>query len=297
MKRKGFTLIELLTVIIILGILATMATSFFRSDYKKQKACAENLEKIHQAIEKYRDDPANNGDYPPDAASGAKSLKRALNNASYIPDANVFKCPADTTGDSYSKFYVRRNDYSNMAAFTLGCPKHEGEKSAMNLFFQGQAMKQKLADVNNGALKPGDTAAGLITFSDGSTANVTQGNVILLQSFDIGAGKCYSLLKIKGKSTTVDCNVTAGSKFEVITPSAIAGVGGTQFRVVVRAGAAPNTVETVVSVTSGAVFFSDRNGKRKREVKAGGQDTEAGEDDDDDDRDGLGGGRQGSGRH
>jgi hypothetical protein len=111
----------------------------------------------------------------------------------------------------------------------------------------------------------------LIIFSDGSTAMVNEGEWRLIQSFNLGNNRCYSLLKSDDPAADakndVTCNVTPGSKFEVITPSAIAGVGGTEFRVVVKAGAVANTVETTVSVTSGTVNFSDRPGKRKREVK------------------------------
>ena len=261
MKRKGFTLIEVMVVIIIIGILASMATAFFKGDNPAQKKCAENLRVISNAIEAYRDDPANNGQYPPDGTiNPAQDLKTALTS---VPAEN-FVCPSDTAGstDSYSVFYVKRNDNSKMTAFSLGCPRHDGGKSAINAFFQGQVMKREIAETQTG-VKPGESASA-VTLADNSTVSVSGGAVTFLQSFKIGNSKCYSLFKTDAAPKDITLSVTPGSKLEVITPAAIAGVEGTKFTVSVI-----DAETTTATVNEGKVTLEEKNGHGKIDVPAG----------------------------
>lgn len=57
---------------------------------------------------------------------------------------------------------------------------------------------------------------------------------------------------------TIDVQVTTGSKFEVVTPSAIVGVRGTQFSVSTSSNSTEAGYQTDVSFTSGIVVVTDR---------------------------------------
>jgi len=268
MKKNAFTLIEILIVIIIVGILASMSVAFLFGDGGNQKVCSENLGTISSAIERYNKD---HGEYPPDDLAAGNWLINTLYPA-YISDQKTFKCPADTSAsaDSYTTFYVKRNSYSNMMAFSVGCPRHDKGKTAINMFFQGQVMKRSLEPVtNNGSPLDQSVPAynlGTFSFSDGSTVNVTQGHLMLLESFSLGNGKCYSLLRPSNEQVTAECIITPGSKFEIITPAAIAGVEGTEFKFVYD----PNPAGPVVSigVRDGAVEIANKNGNVRRSVKS-----------------------------
>ncbi len=250
MSKKAFTLIEVVIALVIMGIFTTMAAVYFSTDYNNQKICAENLSAIYGAIIKYQANPANKGEYPPDDVP----LTATFPNLS----TNTFHCPADTTSstsDSYSQFYVKRNNYSDMTSFMLGCPRHK-KNVAINLFFQGQIFKQNIAKPKAFGMTLGSPTSQSVIFADDST--VSGGTFTIIQSFFIGNGKCYTLLRVDA-GNVLNCSVTPGSKFEVITPAAIAGVGGTRFTV-------DTTDGTKVTVTEGEVTVTDRPGKEKRIV-------------------------------
>lgn len=65
--NSGFTLIELMVVIVILGIIGTMAFVFLldKPDQAKWSRAQTEMLQIHQALSDYRLD---NGDYPADLA-------------------------------------------------------------------------------------------------------------------------------------------------------------------------------------------------------------------------------------
>lgn len=283
---KGFSLLELTVVILIIAILTMAALSAIYSDYGYQKKCAQNLETIFKAVESYHADNYNAAkrcyEYPPD--DNPTTLKSALLGP-YISDANVFKCPADTSDDSYSMFYVRRNDYSALNAYLLGCPRHDKSKTALALFLQGQIMKKALSTVTRAdgqAVNSGDLVSGQITFvRDGSVVNVSNGFAMLTQSFNTENNRCYSLMKAiaayVGFFVEMECNITPGSTFEVITNQAIITVreavrvssdeqlNKTQFKIV----ATRPQDATYVGVRHGYVLVSDKDGTGKYKASDG----------------------------
>jgi len=76
--------------------------------------------------------------------------------------------------------------------------------------------------------------------------------VELVESFRLPDGRLYSIVLIgPGAHGRVEVRVAPGSRFEVVTPSVIAGVRGTRF--VVRADAAAGRERTAIEVLSGVV--------------------------------------------
>lgn len=269
MNKKAFTLVEVMVVVIIIGILATMSTVFFSADYNKQKECANNLEVIKKGIENYHRDY---GFYPPPDTQPNQSLKDALCSGSKVyVDPATFVCPADTSNDSYSQFYIKRNDNSDMDAFVDGCPRHEKGKRAMNLFFQGQVFKQNVAEVISSGVPilPGTVAPGNLSFADGSIVTGSAGSVILIQSFFIGGGKAHSILRAN-VGASINCTVASGSRVEVVTPTAtIIGNGGSVSTAFSVTADSSYTTITVSSGATGAVVAMDMTGNIRRLIEPG----------------------------
>ena len=97
-----------------------------------------------------------------------------------------------------------------------------------------------------------------MTFDDGSAVTITNAGakyngVFLTQSVRLSDGTLYSIIRIQGDGT-INTTVTSGSKFEVVTPSAIVGVRGTVFTVQTSNGGAT----TDVTIISGKVVVIDR---------------------------------------
>jgi hypothetical protein len=57
---------------------------------------------------------------------------------------------------------------------------------------------------------------------------------------------------------TIDVNVADGSKFEIVTPSAIVGVRGTKFSVATNSNGSTVGYQAVVTLTEGTVTVMDR---------------------------------------
>jgi hypothetical protein len=97
----------------------------------------------------------------------------------------------------------------------------------------------------------------VMTFTDGSTVTITDNEtgygVFLVQSIQLADGTLYTIIRVEDEGE-IDVQVTDGSRFEVVTPSAIVGVRGTQFTVVTYDQG--YTVE--VALTTGTVVVTNR---------------------------------------
>jgi hypothetical protein len=108
--------------------------------------------------------------------------------------------------------------------------------------------------------------SGAFHFEDGSTVSVASATggygVTVVQSFRLPDGSLYTVVRIKGDGE-VDVSVTPGSTFEVVSPSAIIGVRGTEFTV----RTSSNGDCTDVGVDDGAVVIENRTSKEVHLLK------------------------------
>ena len=230
MRRvRGFSIIEMVVVIAILAILMTMGYSALSrgKTVSKDTVCRNNLKQIALGLglyfNAYKVYPSE--DLP-------SSLRAYVGNS-----PGLFLCPADPDpqGDSYSQFYVARAGQSTQD-YVCGCPRHLDEHGAVTLFSSSSAQLLEMRPVhwNGQAIPPGaGVGSGVMSFADGSRATIPSGMVVrLIQSFRMKDGRFYSLIGMDVNETgTLDVEVTPGSRFEVVTPAAIAGVQGTRFQV------------------------------------------------------------------
>jgi len=260
--HRGFSLIELLVVVAIAALLMSMGYTALCGGrlLSKETVCRNNLKQIAAALGLYYNDHKV---YPSD------NLAEAL--GPYIGESSdVFVCPADPEpdGDSYSAFYVARNDQSTQD-YVCGCPRHLEAKRAVTLFSSSSAQSLEARPVqwNGQPVRPGTgVSSGVMSFADGSSVTIPTGMVVrLIQSFKMHDGRLYSLVGVDINETgTLDIQVTPGSRFEVVTPAAIAGVQGTRFQVTVTVEGELYCVR--VDVTEGQVTVADRWGQEKPEV-------------------------------
>jgi hypothetical protein len=116
-----------------------------------------------------------------------------------------------------------------------------------------------------------------MTFDDGSTVTIKNASggsygCILIQSVRLADGTLYSIIKVQDDGI-IDVQVTSGSKFEVVTPSAIVGVRGTEFTVQTSANGAVAGYKTDVILTSGIVVVKDRETGKATTLKSGGTES------------------------
>jgi type II secretory pathway pseudopilin PulG len=270
--RRGLTLVEVLVVLEIIVVMAgiLVPVGYHVRGATKISACTANLAQISMATKMYYEDHA-----------GPPVCDLPVSLADYVDSTSVFVCPEDEKGslDSYSEFFIARKDATG-EEFVVGCPRHRGDSRTTVAFGKGACEADHLLDVtwNGQPVGPGDTVTGgELAFSDGSRVTIADGMTVgMLVSFTTH-GKAYSIIWVpKGSEGYVDCSVTPGSMFEVVTPSAIAGVKGTKFQVAVytqtdAANTEQQDVRSVayVKVLTGAVVLTDRSTKAHKTLKPG----------------------------
>ncbi len=276
-RNRGFTLIELLVTIGIIGILAgigVVTVGKIRAT-SQQTTCVNNLRGISQGLQLYYNDYMSfPEDGYPDDGNDIYPLSTEL--AGYINNKSTFVCPEDkdttSTGNfaSYDPYYVSRKNFYGTDELAIGCPRHRGTTNSTSLLSSGSTEVTKIGTVlaNGQEIQPDGTTAqrtisnvnDVMTFDDGSTVTITQATgqgggykVFLVQSVRLADGTLYSIIKVQNDGD-IDVQVTSGSKFEIVTPSAIVGVRGTQFTV-----ATTNLgFTTDVALTTGTVILMDR---------------------------------------
>ncbi|MFV1975510.1 MAG: MopE-related protein [Candidatus Scalindua sp.] len=279
-RNKGFKLTELIITMSIIGILASLAvvTGGKIKGTTHQATCTNNMRSISQALRLYYNDLSIFPDdgYPDDAND---PLPLSTELAGYIKDKSTFVCPEDndtTSTDnfaSYDPYYVSRRDSYGTDELTVRCPRHRGASSSTSLFSSGSIEITKTGTVlanrqaNVQEIPPDGTTAqraisnvnDTMEFDDGSRVTITNasgGNYecLLVQSVRLADGTLYSIIKVQDDGN-IDVQVTSGSKFEIVTPSAIVGVRGTQFTVTTtKLG-----FTTDVALTTGTVVLMNRD--------------------------------------
>jgi len=270
--RRGFTLVQVLVALGIIGILAgALMPVISRSRAASARTrCDVRLKAIALALDANRQE------------TGAYPVKLADLATNKYLSTNDLKCPNDPRANgSYEEYYVWRGPREDRELPAVICPFHESDGNHGAQAYTGRHTQQfsvketVLADARNVTVEtpgkaPFDGATGMILhggdrirtgaggaatirFADGSTAAL-QGDtsVTVLQSFleRQSKGVVYSL--VRQTIGVVNYQVTHGSKFDVATPTATAGVRGTTFTITVAANG-----DTSVIVTTGTVLLSN----------------------------------------
>ncbi len=242
-RKKGFTLIEITVVIGMIIILTGVGFLSYRILLEKTRriACETNLRAINLALSMYFHDHGKLPDTDSD-------LVEAL--LPYDISPSMFHCPDDPVKNrnTYQAFYVQRCIHPDSMAYILGCPYHSrGEKAITLLFgYEPQEVETLKVEVNGERVEfgkplyllPGDEIVYRRKtgeeFAHGRVQEECE-EVSIIQSFNLPDGVPYGLIKMDDVGK-IDFEVTPPSRFEVVTPSTIAGVQGTRFTVSVTSG-------------------------------------------------------------
>ena len=287
-KRAGFTLVEMLVTLALLAIVASITGVICLKARSRGRAilCLDNQREISTALVAHYQD---HREFPADGADA--NIAVALQDYIPWPISNrqialpsVYRCLNDRSSplsNSYESFYVRRRALESGDFFVLGCPRHaDADAAYLNMLGMRGGVRGAPATVliNGKTVSPEAAAtertiaSGTIAFEDGSSAEVTNGatgyELAAVASFRQEDGRLYTVVRVNGSGET-SFKVTPGSKFEVVTPVAIIGVRGTQFRV----GSEPGYAS--VSVSSGVVHVWDKVAEKTYLLEAG-EETEIG---------------------
>ncbi|MHC4871968.1 MAG: prepilin-type N-terminal cleavage/methylation domain-containing protein [Planctomycetota bacterium] len=262
----GFTLVELLVVIAIIAVLSgLLLTSIEKArSLAEESFCKNNLRQIGIASLLYE----NNENSLP-LGDLITSLR------SYAGNEALYKCPEDKSGvsDSYSSFYVAR-PAQDTRKYIAGCSRHDSSTRGPVLFGQSAA---KTLQIRPAYLQNGDPVSfgqeisnETVSFADSSSARVVgSGSMVVLFSGQEKNGPLYSIVRIKQEHyTAVTSTVTSGSRYEVVTPAAIASALGTEYKV--TANALSGRYVTDLDVDEGVVgFVARQKGAKRDKVNAG----------------------------
>lgn len=270
--RCGFTLLQLLIVMAVIAVIATfVVSSLSRGRVTAQRAeCDTHLKAIALALDAYRQE---NGVYPARLAD--------LRTKKYLQDARLLHCPSDPRPDgTYEEFYAFREPRDTTDLPMIVCPFHEensrhGIQAYKGVFTTQFATQpavltgasgvtiehpggEQIAAKTNTQLHGGDRirtgSSGMATirFADGSTAELQKNSdVTLLQSFvqEHSDGSLFTLVRQTWGEVTY--RIHTGSKYDVVTPTAVAGALGTVFDITID-----NKGQTELFVSEGVVTLT-----------------------------------------
>ena len=265
--RGGFSLVETMVTIGIVSVIGAVVLAVVAQSRQltKQTVCLSNLKEIsHGLAQRYADTRA----LPADGEGG--DLAEGLQD--YM-SAEVLRCPADDEYDarkaddpsynSYQAFYLCRPSPDGNDRYILGCPRHRAGSNVNRVFGLRSVRASELAVVTaNGAdIATATTTAdrsiqtGAMQFADPETKATIERNdgdlnLALIYSARMADGTLYSVVRMTGKGK-VQFTVKPGSRFEVATPVAIAGVKGTKFTIELISDTEANLVctEGLIEVT------------------------------------------------
>ncbi|RJP55919.1 MAG: hypothetical protein C4541_13510 [Candidatus Auribacter fodinae] len=256
---KGFTLLDILICITTLSVVSTIIFTAGKEVRFKANTtiCMNNLRQISFAMASYY---ADYQDYPRGLPYGTLSAQLH----SYMSNELVFLCPEDKFEevDSYSEYYVYRGDDLASFKYVLGCPRHRRQKTATNIFSLQTAKNYPNATVlaNNKVVTAGSFTSGTLLLEDNSIVETGSAEVMIVQSLRLENGLLYTVLRVPdGESGKITVNATTGTKLEVVTPSVVAGVRGTEFEV--DFGYSESYPYANVTVISGSVAVVPLDGK------------------------------------
>ena len=290
-RNRGFTLIEILVTIGIIAVLAGIGVVTIGKvrGANSQTTCISNLRMLSQGLQSYYNDYMTfpEDGYPDD---GDDMYPLSTELANYIKDKSTFVCPEDddTTSTanfaSYDPYYVARKGSYDSNELALGCPRHRGAKNSTTAFSTGSTEITSVGavTVSGQEIPPDGTTAqrtissvnDKMTFADNSTVTVKNASggsygCFLVQSVRLSDGTLYSIVKVQDNGT-IEVEVSTGSKFEVVTPSAIVGVRGTKFTVATSDNASETGYQTVVTQSEGIVVVTDRETGNVSTLQTGG---------------------------
>jgi len=253
-RAAEFTLIELLVVIAVVTVLLVILTGAVHKAkaVAVETSCKGNLRNVALALVSYR---TENQGFPLGSLSGALEP--------YGATPMSFFCPE--TGHHYERFYVARKGQMYNQDYMIGCPHHADGARTVHCYHDGHAFASQTGRITwNGAeaLPGAEVTGGELRFEDGSYAQMqAMTTVVIVGSFRGEDGVLHTILRLTRGSPdgTIDAGVTPGSRFEIITPAAIAGVRGTHFQV--QTLTVDGTYRTKVEVFDGTVKVLSRTGE------------------------------------